>query len=151
MQMQTFTFFLSSILDTVFVDQIRLYEGENWDFNRAMIFENFSICVVKISGTKFHKSKISDVIFFFILICLSAWDILSGIIWPLLVENGSENCPIFIIQTFYGFRTMFAKYLCDELSKIKNPKCTFFFSCPCQSSWDIICLPFPLVSGQKFA
>jgi len=72
MQMQTFTFFLSSILDIVFVDQIRLYEGENWDFNRAMIFENLSICIVKIFGTKFHKSKISDVIFFFIFACLSA-------------------------------------------------------------------------------
>ena len=40
-------------------------------------------------------------------------------------QNGSEKCPIFIILTFYDFRTMFPKNLCDEVSKIKNPKCTF--------------------------
>ena len=40
-------------------------------------------------------------------------------------ENGSESCPIFIILTFYDFRTMFPKNLCDEVSKIKHPRCTF--------------------------
>ena len=40
-------------------------------------------------------------------------------------ENGSEKCRIFIILTFYDFRTMLPKYLCDEVSKIKNPRCTF--------------------------
>ena len=40
-------------------------------------------------------------------------------------QNGSEKCPIFIILTFYDFRTMFPKNLCDEVFKIKNPRCTF--------------------------
>ena len=40
-------------------------------------------------------------------------------------QNGSEKCPIFIILTFYDFKTMFPKNFCDEVSKIKNPRCSF--------------------------
>ena len=69
-----------------------------------------------------QKSEIKKISFWHACMCLIFILALAYFFWG---QNGSEKCPIFIILTFYDFKTMFPKKFCDEVSKIKNPRCSF--------------------------